>query len=231
MAWDSGTEEMEGAMDRQQLAARGWRRQRGAVLFTTLIFLAVLTILGVTTMQGTRNQERMAGNFKRNGDLERAAETALRTAVAALRNDNPGAAQFGNGQNPGGPNFVTINTGTTALNGVLGGAGLYDNDAALAGNPPRPFPADSGTSWNNGMIAVVAPNTPPGIQGQFYIQRIGVRVKPGGLCSSTTGASNKCKILMYEVTARGVRGNDGNGDNVFENVDDQVVLQARVGQL
>lgn len=39
-------------------------RQRGAVLFVGLIFLLLLTLLGVTSMQVTVLQERMAGNFR-----------------------------------------------------------------------------------------------------------------------------------------------------------------------
>jgi hypothetical protein len=40
------------------------RNERGAVLFVGLIFLLLLTLLGVTAMQVTVLQERMAGNFR-----------------------------------------------------------------------------------------------------------------------------------------------------------------------
>lgn len=42
----------------------GTTRARGAVLFVGLIFLLLLTLLGITGMQVTVLQERMAGNFR-----------------------------------------------------------------------------------------------------------------------------------------------------------------------
>jgi len=39
-------------------------RNRGAVLFVSLIMLLLLTLLGVTAMQVTVLQERMSGNFR-----------------------------------------------------------------------------------------------------------------------------------------------------------------------
>jgi len=53
-------------------------RQRGSVLGIALIFLLLMTILGVSAMQGTTMQERMAGN-QRDRDL------AFQVAEAALR--------------------------------------------------------------------------------------------------------------------------------------------------
>jgi type IV pilus assembly protein PilX len=40
------------------------RRQRGAVLFISLIMLLLLTLIGITAMQVTLLQERMAGGFR-----------------------------------------------------------------------------------------------------------------------------------------------------------------------
>ena len=39
-------------------------RQRGAVLFTSLMILILLTLLGVAAMQVTTMQERMSGNYR-----------------------------------------------------------------------------------------------------------------------------------------------------------------------
>lgn len=52
--------------------------QSGSVLIVSLIFLLVLTLIGVTAMQGTSLEEKMAGN-ERSGTLAfQAAEAALR---------------------------------------------------------------------------------------------------------------------------------------------------------
>jgi type IV pilus assembly protein PilX len=53
--------------------------QKGTALVTSLLLLLVLTVIGVTAMQMTRMQERMAGNTR---DLN----MAFQGAEAALRN-------------------------------------------------------------------------------------------------------------------------------------------------
>jgi type IV pilus assembly protein PilX len=53
-------------------------RQRGAVLVTAMLLLLVLTIIGVTVMQMSRMQERMAGNSRDVNLAFQAAEGALR---------------------------------------------------------------------------------------------------------------------------------------------------------
>lgn len=58
--------------------------QRGAVLIVSLIFLLLMTIIGVTTMQTTTLQERMAGNTRDMNIALQASETALRDAEAWL---------------------------------------------------------------------------------------------------------------------------------------------------
>lgn len=54
------------------------QRQRGAVLVTAMLLLMVLTIIGVTVMQLSRMQERMAGNSRDVNLAFQAAEGALR---------------------------------------------------------------------------------------------------------------------------------------------------------
>jgi type IV pilus assembly protein PilX len=56
------------------------RTQRGAVLITSMLLLMVLTIIGVTVMQMSRMQERMAGNSRDVSLAFQAAEGALRNA-------------------------------------------------------------------------------------------------------------------------------------------------------
>ena len=59
---------------------QGDRRERGAVLIVTLLFLVVLTMLGVTAMTSTTMEERMAGNTRDASLALQAAEAALRDA-------------------------------------------------------------------------------------------------------------------------------------------------------
>ena len=59
-------------------------RERGVVLVVSLIMLLVLTLLGVTAMQSTIMQERMAGNAREVSMAFQAAEAALRDGENAL---------------------------------------------------------------------------------------------------------------------------------------------------
>ena len=61
------------------------RRERGTVLIVSLMFLIVLTMLGLTTMRGTTLEERMAGNSRDYNVALQAAEAALRDAEADLK--------------------------------------------------------------------------------------------------------------------------------------------------
>lgn len=56
--------------------------QSGAVLIISLIFLLLMTLIGVTSMQGTTLQERMAGNMRDRDLALQAAEAALRAGEA-----------------------------------------------------------------------------------------------------------------------------------------------------
>lgn len=59
--------------------------QRGAILVTAMLLLLVLTIIGVTVMQMSRMQERMAGNTRDVNLAFQASEGALRGAENFLR--------------------------------------------------------------------------------------------------------------------------------------------------
>lgn len=60
------------------------RAQRGVALVIALIFLLVLTMIGVSAMQTTTIQERMAGNVRDRNVAFQAAEAGLRDAEAEL---------------------------------------------------------------------------------------------------------------------------------------------------
>lgn len=60
------------------------RRQAGAALAIALVFLLVMTLIGVTAMQTTTLQERMAGNMRDRQVAFQAAEAALRDAEEYL---------------------------------------------------------------------------------------------------------------------------------------------------
>ncbi|MES1999424.1 MAG: PilX N-terminal domain-containing pilus assembly protein [Pseudomonadota bacterium] len=62
------------------------RRQSGIALITGLIFLVVLTLLGVTAMRATSLEERMAGNMRDRNLAMESASACLRDAEADIKN-------------------------------------------------------------------------------------------------------------------------------------------------
>lgn len=82
-------------MARNNVPVRVFNEQRGAVLVVGLIFLVVLTIIGVTAMQVTTMEERMAANARDRSKAFQAAEAGLRDAEAYMDveiPENSGAA-------------------------------------------------------------------------------------------------------------------------------------------
>lgn len=66
--------------------------QRGAALVVALIILLILTILGVTAMQTTTMEEKMAGNARDRDLAFQAAEAALRDGEAFVEGQATTAA-------------------------------------------------------------------------------------------------------------------------------------------
>lgn len=56
-------------------------RNKGSALIIALVFLLILTLVGVTAMQGTSQQEIMAGNMRDKSLAFQAAEGALRYCI------------------------------------------------------------------------------------------------------------------------------------------------------
>lgn len=72
--------------------------QRGAVLVVSLVLLVALTLLGISTMNTSQLEEKMAANSQEMGHAFQAAETALSQAFndnvawkSAFSNDYPSA--------------------------------------------------------------------------------------------------------------------------------------------
>jgi type IV pilus assembly protein PilX len=59
-------------------------RQKGAILIFCLVFLLVLTMMGVTSMESAVLEERMAGNMQNQNAAFQAAETSLQAAESWL---------------------------------------------------------------------------------------------------------------------------------------------------
>lgn len=165
-------------------------RQHGVALVMSMVFLMILTIIGVTAMTTASLEEKMAGNQQNKNSAFQAAEAALRVGEALIRSWAPGAE----------PDF-TLNT-----------AGFYE--PVPAGSTPVWGTVD----WKNGCGAAVIclpVNSISGVKTQprYIIEKL------GDVTGSSTGGGSlvagfaappagSSTGTMYRVTAHGTGGTD-----------------------
>ncbi len=157
-------------------------RQRGTALVIAMLFLAILGILGATTMTNTTLEERMAGNARDRDIALQAAEAALRDAERDLTNTNPAFRVVALGAFPavGSPNCLaalcaenaSMSTNITdpvksAFYGQFTGELAMDGPAQL----PR-YMIELLNTVPTGIV--VPPPTPPAVTRNFRITARGV---------------------------------------------------------
>lgn len=156
--------------------------QCGSALVVGMIFLLVMTMLGVTAMQTTSLEERMAGNMRDRGISMQAAELALRAGDAdAIKAPTTGTGLFDYLATPA-PDEVTA--------------------ANWIGDNVRP--------WNSGLKKVstnTTANAPfPGVAAdpQYWLEKRPNRTEGGSYEAGVAPV-----VEVYEITARstGASGN------------------------
>lgn len=101
-------------------------RQQGSALIIGLIMLVVLSMIGLSSLQTTMLQERMAGNLRERSLAFEAAEVALREGEMVARNNfvnnaPPGSAFSGPGlfdRMEGNPVAFDLTDANLQINGV-----------------------------------------------------------------------------------------------------------------
>ncbi len=153
-------------------------RQKGAVLIVSLIILLVMTMIGVTAMQTTTMEERMAGNMRDQNFAFQAAEIALRDAE----------------------DFIEGLVNTSSFNGTDGLHGLADTEPDYAtsatwssSTSSRAYGTDTGAPAVNGVQT----------QPRYFIKIVSVS---GGttfrITARGTGQSNDSQVLLRAYYAR-----------------------------
>ena len=97
-------------MKKFRMPTRSAKQHSGAALITGLIFLVVLTMIGVTAARMSTLEERMSGNMRDRSNAMQAAEMALRDAERDIQ---------GSGTSPRNPGISGISGfNTTCTNGL-----------------------------------------------------------------------------------------------------------------
>lgn len=150
------------------------RRQSGAVLVVSLLFLLILTMIGVASMQTTTMEEKMAGNMRDRGVALQAAESGIRDGEA----------------------FIESVASTAAFNSSNGG--LYGEFET----PPEPFAAAtwaSDTTSRAGTLLQGISAAP-----RFFIRYTGMAtVDSSSLKVKGYGQGSPGDVATFEITSRG----------------------------
>jgi len=171
-------------------------RQSGAALITGLIFLVVLTMIGITSARMSTLEERMSGNMRDRSIAMQAAELALRDAERDILGAVPASARSLSGLT----GFVADCGASTAANTPADTAddGLCYNGAAGYANPiwsTVNMTAAPSVAYGRFTNAANIAGLP--VQPRYVLEGIR-RTPPGG-----------GQIFYYRITARaqGVNGN------------------------
>ena len=150
--------------------------QRGSALITGLVFLVVLTLLGLSASSGSIQRELIARNIRDQNLALQAAEAALKAAEIWIRL-NPGSIK---------PNGGTILPDTTCAPAVA---------ACLAGDAT--WWATTGTVLGSGINQ---PNSFPGVAAApAYLIEYLSNIPRVGLAMG----ANQQENAYYRITARG----------------------------
>jgi len=161
------------------------KHQTGAVLVMSLMMLFVLTLLGVSSINTTSLQEKMAGNSRNRQVAFQSAESAIRDAERFITNsiNNP-SVQFTNAGTGG---LYTLSNGPSTTDAVTKTWWTANNkksfDAYATGNPDVP----------------AAP--------QYTIEFVGetkqAEATDGNIFGSEEARGGQGSIFAFRITARG----------------------------
>ncbi len=178
-----------------------YQKQSGVVLIISLIMLVLLTLIGVTSMQVTGLEEKMAGNMKSNNLAFQSAETALRegevwlaTSIAEPAVDTAPVWGF-NAMDPNSADstpwwFDTIrNAVWWNANAVQSGATLQGFELPLGNPNNKPHHIIEFKYFDSDTLVIGTNNPPPGIN---YYQ----------VTAKGTGANGQSRQLVQSITAR-----------------------------
>lgn len=185
-------------------SCKSYKKQKGAALVLSLLILLVMTLIGVTAMQTTTMEERMAGNMNDINIAMQVAEATLRAAEEDVD--------------------------TLFSTGDFDASGGSDGYRFSQYNAPDPFDS-SDTAWGGNFWTNTHSKEYTGINpgnnnyGRYYVELIGETGNTGNVkeltmigYGETAGGGT---VNSFRITARGT-GQSGTA---------AVVLQSYYGKL
>lgn len=196
---------MSTASCRPSVFSRTPRRARGAVLVTGLIILAVMTVLGVSSMRGTVLEERMAGNLKDQTNAFQAGEAGIQAALTAIERKPlpPATNAWGSGTLGEACKVIDPNTADscTVLDTVLAnwrGSAAPTSGVALASYGGAPL--GGLTSAQQPRIVVESRYYPVSLESECLDRRCGIHFYT--VSALGIGPSGKSETILQSTIAK-----------------------------
>lgn len=155
--------------------------QSGVVLFTSLIMLLLLTLVGITSVGTTILEEKMSGNLRDTNLAFQSAEIALRTGEALIDVPTRTLADF---NNTNGLYSQAADTETSFADGSI-----------WTGSNSKEHTSDVPISATKNL-----PSKP-----RYYIQIISTRTETNiaGFCYAIGVNTGPCTYTVFKVVAKG----------------------------
>lgn len=191
-------------MPRKLLAMRhAPQRQQGAVLVVALMFLIILTLLGLAAMTGTTLEEKMAGNSRDYNIALQAAEAALRDAEADLKGSGVSAGRTLNVYSfPVGLIGTATPSGCASTGGTATGLCVIDTEKVqLYGDSTKvDWGASSTSSARYGQFTGATSITGVASQPRYVMELM--KFSDGMSKDRVSGASGSVDYFFIRITAR-----------------------------
>lgn len=189
---------------------RGIVKARGAVLIVSLVILLVLTLLGISTMDRTLMQERMAGNLQESLSAFQAAEAGLRDGERDVRGNIASKDVFTANCTDG--LCQPADTSTSPYLDVWGDSTRVSPVSGVSWDPNNAA-SDVNTRQYGAYTNVDALQNVSRLPA-YIIERLQV-ADPGG--SIVAGFSSQPPSEWYRITARGF-GRNGQSQSTLQSV-------------
>lgn len=173
-------------------ARPGARREQGFILVTGLLFLVVMTLIGLALFRSTGLLDRLTANTRDKQRAFEAAESAVEYGVWWLQQPSGGTV------------------GSCAGNSSATVAALKVCTEALSASLTTVAVVDGSSSWTNKAFAYTPPNMTVNATTNVGGMNTGgtdvIYWKPPGLYPESLGLSADGKTQYYQITAYGYGG-------------------------
>jgi len=191
------------------------KSQRGAVLFVALVFMVLITLLGLTAAASSVLQERMTGGLRNSQLSLMGAETTVRGVEWMIWNrSNIGNNKLQCGATGGSDTCYSVSnvTGSSLVSTKVGAFRAQQGWPSSTSGDGATTLSTSLTSLTGNQVSATLAQQP-----RYIIEDLGVVLPPGSSTSGggggrlpiNSGGSQNQTLSAFRITSRSTGGNQG----------------------